>query len=57
VSIYKNSEHIEKTEGAAGNDAKFLTSSRSSAHILDIFWSWIISSLAKERGEESWQKK
>jgi hypothetical protein len=36
----------------AANDAKFLTSSRSSAHISNNFWSWIISSQAKEGRED-----
>jgi hypothetical protein len=37
---------------AAANDAKFLTSSRSSAHIPNNFWSWTISSQAKEGRED-----
>jgi hypothetical protein len=41
-----------KTVGVAGNDAKFLTSSRSSAHIPNNFWSWIISSQTKEGRED-----
>jgi hypothetical protein len=41
-----------KTVGAFGNDAKFLTSSRSSAHIPNNFWSWTISSHAKEGRED-----
>jgi hypothetical protein len=36
----------------AANDAKFLTSSRSSAHIPNNFWSWRISSQAKEGRED-----
>jgi hypothetical protein len=36
----------------AGNDAKFLTSSRSSAHIPNNFWSSTISSQAKEGRED-----
>jgi hypothetical protein len=43
-----------KTVGAASNDAKFLTSSRSSAHIPNNFWSWTISSQPK-RGEKTRQ--
>jgi len=39
--------------GAAGNDAKFLTSFLSSAHIPYNLWTWIISSSVKQRrGEE-----
>jgi hypothetical protein len=38
--------------GAAANDAKFLTSSRSSAHIPNNFWSWTISSQVKEGRED-----
>jgi hypothetical protein len=41
-----------KTVGAAGNDAKFLTSFRSSTHIPNNFWSWTISSQAKEGRED-----
>jgi hypothetical protein len=36
----------------AANDVKFLTSSRSSAHIPNNFWSWTISSQAKEGRED-----
>ena len=43
----------EGNVGAAANDAKFLTSSRSSAHIPYNVWTWTISSSAKQRrGEE-----
>jgi hypothetical protein len=51
VSIYKIVSISTKTVGAAGNDAKFLTSSRSSAHIPNNFWSWTILSQAKEERE------
>ena len=40
--------------GAAANDAKFLTSFLSSAHIPYNVWTWKISASAKQRrGEES----
>jgi hypothetical protein len=61
--LIKNLEHkgiintvsiSTKTVGAASNDAKFLTSSRSSAHIPNNFWSWTISSQPK-RGEKTRQ--
>jgi hypothetical protein len=41
-----------KTVGVVGNDAKFLTSFRSSANIPNNFWSWTISSHAKEGRED-----
>jgi hypothetical protein len=41
-----------KIAGVADNDAKFLTSSRSSAHIPNNFWSWTISSQGKEGRED-----
>ena len=44
----------EGNVGVAANDAKFLTSSWSSAHIPYNIWTWTISSLVKQRrGEES----
>jgi hypothetical protein len=59
--LIKNLEHkciiktvsiSTKVIGAAGNDAKFLTSFKSSAHIPNNFCSWTILSQAKEAKED-----
>jgi hypothetical protein len=52
TGIIKTVSISTKIVGAATNDAKFLTSSRSSAHIPNNFWSWTISSHAKEGRED-----
>ena len=53
-------EKREGNVGATANDAKFLTSSWSSAHIPHNVWTWTISSSAKQkerRGEGRFGKK